>query len=71
MRIAVIMSVCVPMVMPVRLVMTVAVPMPVAIGMRVPPQHELLDDKEHTETHQQRDPDRVRAVRPNTLHRLR
>src|SRR5437868_3500752 len=61
----------VSMIMPVRLLMSVTARVTITIPVRVPPQHELLDDKEHTETHQQRRPDRVRAVRPNTLHRLR
>ncbi len=74
-RIAVIMSVCLvrSMCVPVGMVvpMSVSMIMPITIRVRVPPQHELLDDKEHTETHQHRGPDRVRALRPNTLHRLR
>ena len=41
------------------------------IRMRMPPQHQLLDDKEHAESHEHRGTDGVRPIRPNTLHSLR
>ena len=46
--------------------MLVRVPIP----MRVPPQHQLFDDEKHPEPDEQCRADGVRALRPNTLHRL-
>jgi hypothetical protein len=41
------------------------------IPMRMPPQHQLFDDEKHPQPDEQRDADRVRAIRPNSLHGLR
>jgi hypothetical protein len=38
--------------------------------MRVPPQHELLNDEEHAKSNDHRDTDRVRAAGSNRFHRL-
>jgi hypothetical protein len=54
--------------MPVSIV---TVPIMVAIPMRMPPQHQLLDDEEHPQPHEQRSADGMRSIRPNTLHSLR
>src|SRR6516225_776011 len=41
------------------------------VRMRVPPQHQFLDHKEHAEPGDQREPDAVRAGRSRTGHRFR
>lgn len=74
--------VCVPMVVPVmRMPNAMVVPVVmrvsglptrlVTIRPRVPPQHQLLDEEEHAKPHEQRDPDGVRAFRPDTRYRFR
>lgn len=40
------------------------------IRMRVPPEHELLDNKKDPQAHEQRDTDSLRPLRSNTLDRL-
>src|SRR5262245_54225769 len=50
-------------------VMVPIVVMPV--GVRVPPQHRLLNYEKDTEPEQERHPDGVGTLRPNTLHGLR
>jgi hypothetical protein len=42
----------------------------VLVRMRMPPQNELLNDKEHAETHHQRDANRVCAAGSNSFHRF-
>ncbi len=43
----------------------------VTIGVRMPPEHELFDDEEHSETDEQRGADASRTLYSNTLDRLR
>jgi hypothetical protein len=41
------------------------------VRVRMPPQHQLLDDEEEPEAEQQREPERAGAVAAHTLDRLR
>ncbi len=78
-RVANIVAVVVTVMMMIMMVVVVVrVPAAVAaptcvvpVGMRVPPQHELLDDEEDPEAYQERGADPLGTLRSNMLDRLR
>lgn len=56
--------------MPVLLGMTRLV-LPMPVGIRVPPEHELLNDEKDPQPCEQRDTNALRAFRSNTFNRIR
>ena len=65
----VVMRVIVPMRVTIRVPVIMRMPLPKRT--RMPPHHQLLNNKENPQPHHHGQTDAVRAVRPDALHRIR